>query len=1028
MTKMSGLFLLIAVLQVLLSSAQTWKAYADSGRVYQEKSNADKAIGFYNQSLDELRKDSSQTETYAKIAHGLSTLYRVKTQYEKAMAICNEAKKIREDLFGKQHPLYAASCNSLGLIYKDMTQFAKAESLYLEARTIYKINKLQTSSANAAVSLNLGVVYRSTGKFEEAELCYTEAKDIREKLTGKTSSEYATSCNNMAILYKDMGRFDEAEKLYLEAKQIRESNTGKLHIDYAASCNNLANLYIAMGFYDKAELMLLEALDISGKVSGKDHQQYITSCLNTGNLYAEIGAFDRAESFYMEVKNALERRSGKENQLYAAVCINLGNMNIEKNNLERGEAFLLEAKSLYEKKFGKDNPDYGQILLNLARLYKSREEYDKAMPHMQEARLLFEKKLGTEHPLYGSGCKSLGIYYYETGQYDLAEPLLLQSASINQKTWGEEHPDCVYDNNDLASLYWMQGKKEKAFTYFKKMFEAYLYNTHKVFQFTSENEKTSYKEKYRVQYDNFLSFVKANPEVSRTNFIYDVLIACRNMISAHSSQMKEALISKGDSTVMNKYNDWISLRAQQAYWLSKPVKERNKRDSLINEKATVVEKHLTRLSSEFNQSLRLQRTTCADIIKSLSVSEAVIEFAEFRYFDNKVLSDSTYYLALVLRKNDTTPALSILFEKKQLESIMGHANNPGQAQVNTLYRSKVQKDGRSLYDLIWKPLEKNLAGVRTIYFAPAGSLFKISFAALPVDEKQVLSDKYRLVQLHNTSSLTEKTPATIISRDKIVLLGGILYDVDAANMQTMALKSGGGDIALRAETGINYTGEMPEFNFLPGTGKEIEGINKLAETGQYNVSLFNGADVTEELFKKLSGEKSPAILHIATHGFFFPDRGGRKRDDRLGGSIVFRQSDNPLIRSGLALAGANNAWKGKPVSGVEDGILTAYEVSNMYLPHTKLAVLSACETGLGDIQGSEGVYGLQRAFKIAGVQNLVMSLWKVPDMETAEFMQEFYKNLFAKQPIQEAFQYAQSVMKNKYKDDPYKWAAWVLLR
>lgn len=106
---------------------------------------------------------------------------------------------------------------------------------------------------------------------------------------------------------------------------------------------------------------------------------------------------------------------------------------------------------------------------------------------------------------------------------------------------------------------------------------------------------------------------------------------------------------------------------------------------------------------------------------------------------------------------------------------------------------------------------------------------------------------------------------------------------------------------------------------------------------------------------------------------------------------VFRQSDNPLIRSGLALAGANNAWRGKPVAGVEDGILTAYEVANMYLPNTKLAVLSACETGLGDIQGSEGVYGLQRSFKMAGAANLVMSLWKVPDAETAEFMQEFYK-------------------------------------
>ena len=130
----------------------------------------------------------------------------------------------------------------------------------------------------------------------------------------------------------------------------------------------------------------------------------------------------------------------------------------------------------------------------------------------------------------------------------------------------------------------------------------------------------------------------------------------------------------------------------------------------------------------------------------------------------------------------------------------------------------------------------------------------------------------------------------------------------------------------------------------------------------------------------------------------------------------------------MALSGANNAWKGKSIKGVEDGILTSYEVSNMYLPNTKLAVLSACETGLGDIQGSEGVYGLQRAFKLAGVENLIMSLWKVDDAATSEFMQEFYKNLFTKQTISTAFYNAQTIMKNKYRNDPYRWAAWVLIR
>ena len=173
------------------------------------------------------------------------------------------------------------------------------------------------------------------------------------------------------------------------------------------------------------------------------------------------------------------------------------------------------------------------------------------------------------------------------------------------------------------------------------------------------------------------------------------------------------------------------------------------------------------------------------------------------------------------------------------------------------------------------------------------------------------------------------------------------------------------------------------------------------------------------------------MIHIATHGFFAPDP-KEEKDKTLAkfetSGKVFKQSDNPLFRSGLAFAGANYKWEGKSIEGIEDGILTAYEVSNMYLPNTKLVVLSACETALGDIEGSEGVYGLQRAFKIAGVKNLVMSLWKVPDQATAEFMQIFYKNLFSKESVSNAFYHAQTTMKNKYRNEPYKWAAWILVR
>jgi CHAT domain-containing protein len=221
-----------------------------------------------------------------------------------------------------------------------------------------------------------------------------------------------------------------------------------------------------------------------------------------------------------------------------------------------------------------------------------------------------------------------------------------------------------------------------------------------------------------------------------------------------------------------------------------------------------------------------------------------------------------------------------------------------------------------------------------------------------------------------------------------------------------------------------------DIQYLPATKTEVEKIKQQADKAHLQVDTLTGIHATEESFKALNGKASPSVLHIATHGFFFPDPNGTDSIQTKFQTTgkAFRQAHDPLFRSGLLFAGANNAWRGKPVSGIEDGIVTAYDVSGMYLPHTKLVVLSACETALGDIQGSEAVYGLQRTFKIAGAQNLVMSLWKVPDAETSEFMQLFYDNMFAHQSVSNAFYHAQTMMKNKYRSEPVKWAAWILVQ
>lgn len=380
----------------------------------------------------------------------------------------------------------------------------------------------------------------------------------------------------------------------------------------------------------------------------------------------------------------------------------------------------------------------------------------------------------------------------------------------------------------------------------------------------------------------------------------------------------------------------------------------------------IIEKELFRLSKDFKNHQQ-KGISLENLQQYLKREEAAIEFTSFKYHDGIRWTDSIFYIAFILRKDKPEPELVYLFEEKELDAILKQKKNKPEATIDALYSSA------SLYNLIWKPLENYLDKTQKIYFAASGLLHKLNLAAIAVNENKVLSEFYNLVQLNTTASIREIHNAVVANTDAIMLYGGVNFNADSTEM-----KSAAKSYQLSAEKSFAFRG----FDFgadplhdLPFSEMEVDNIASEAKKYKYTVSVVKGISANEESVKALTGKKSPAVFHLATHGKFFSDPENTKPGESMAGGKIFAQSDNPLLRSLLMFAGANHIWSGKPLRGVEDGILTAYEISNMYLPNTKLVVLSACETGLGSIQGSEGVYGLQRAFKMAGVQNLVMSLW-----------------------------------------------------
>lgn len=1054
---MKIVLLITTIFLVVAAIGQPWKRYADSAKIFAEQKNNAKAIDYYVKANLLLQKDSAVTASYqrnntdigdlyvamgqyskaepfyteakqiieksagkntadyAATCNNLGRLYRLMGHYEKSELLLIEAKDLREKILGKQNADYATSCNNLAVLYLEVGQYDMARPLYIEAMQIREKVLGKEHIDYAASCNNLAILYVVTGKPDEAEPLYIEAMQIREKVLGKEHPFYAASCNNLAALYLDMGQYKKAEPLYIEAKQIREGVLGKEHPEYASSCDNLAILYMDIGNYEKAELLYTEARQIREKVLGTKHPEYAKSCNNLALLYRTLGQYEKAESLFIEAREILGTVLGKEHFEYAKSCNNLGALYMDIGDYDKAAPLYDEARQIWKKVLGIEHPEYAKSCNNLALIYRNDHEYEKSEQLFLETNQIREKVLGKEHPDYAESCDNLAALYADMGEYSKALPLHLLAKQIREKSLGKEHPKYVESCINLANLYWNTGELEKAKNLYTDAFNSQQAQTKKIFEFATEPEKQSYIRKVNEFRNHFLSFGLLTAAQQSTT-AYAVSLANRNLILASSQQLRQSIYKTNDTALTNKYNNWVGTREQLAFWYTKPLNDRKEQLKLLEEKANILEKELTRSSEQFRKAQ--QEITWQNIHQSLPDKEAAVEFAEFQFYNGKRWTDSIYYVALILRKDKPEPQMVQLFEKKQVERLL--KQSVSWASIDSLYSSPL------LYKIIWQPLEKYLVDISKVYYASAGLLHKINLAAVFSDNKLVLKEQYQLVQLSTTASIINQTNIFVTPSDKLVMYGGINFNADSTELKAAAKPYQVNNENSFAFRGFNISADrLPD---LPYSEEEVDYVTRLAQERKYSIKTLKGVQGNEESLKALNGTKSPAVLHLATHGIFFPDPVKLQPNESLSGGKSYSQSDNPLMRSMLLLAGANKAWTGKPVSGIQDGVVTAYEISNLYLPNTKLAVLSACETGLGDIQGSEGVYGLQRSFKMAGVENLIMSLWSVPDNTTAEFIQLFYEHLFQKKSIREAFNLAQEAMKNKYRANPYKWAGLILIQ
>ena len=907
---------------------------------------------------------------------------------DEALLVLKAAEEKHIATFGEESALYASITKSIGIVYYYKGDFTATESYWLKTKTI-KGKVLGKEHPEYAGSLNnLGVLYETVGQYQKAETAYMEANAIQEKALGKEHPEYAASLINLGNLYYIKGQFQNAEKAYMEAITIQGKALGVEHPNYAKGLNNLGLLYSQMEQYQKAETAYLEATAIQKKALGTEHPEYALSLNNLGLLYCHVGQYQKAETAFAEAKTIEEKVLGKEHPEYAISMKAHGNLYYLMGQYQKAEETFLEAKSILGKVLGKEHIEYAACSNNLGILYMTTEEYQKAEEAYMEAITIEGKVLGKEHPEYAKSLKSMGVLYNLMGEYQKAEPLYVKANTINKNLLLK------------ASLH------------------------------LSERELLNYINKFIIDQNLLLSF--SSKQLTMTGIAFNNSLFYKGFLLNATQQVNR--LAQSDSTSHDLFLQLKAYNSRLSRAYSRPLAERDSGSiAELEEKANTLEKELTRSIAGFGQAL--QQVTWEEIQSTLKAGDAAIEFVHYKLY-NPNESDSIMYAALLLLP-DEEPQIISLFEEREINDLLVTHQERRADYVNNLYAIEdrgstvLKQSSKSLYDLIWKPIAPLLEGINKIYFAPSGLLHRINLAAIPVDDEQTLCDQYDLVQVNSTRQLVIPPQNTSIASGAL-LMGGIEYDIDSlliipSPVNTLENKA----LVTRSEFEFEHADSTLRggtWNYLKYTEKEVDKIGKLLLSNGYQTDVQVGSSASEELFRRSGqGKTSPRFLHLATHGFFFPDP-DKQQTALKDKKSAFKTSDHPMIRSGLILAGGNHVWEGNdPTPGREDGILTAYEISQMDLSNTELVVLSACETGLGDINGNEGVYGLQRAFKIAGAKYLIMSLWQIPDRETKDFMVTFYEHLLEdNMAIPDAFRLTQKEMKDRFYN-PYQWAGFVLV-
>jgi CHAT domain-containing protein len=985
--------------------------------------NNQKALEYLIPALDVYTKSGGEQDSdYALLLNYIGAAYYRLGDNKNALKYMLQDLEIEEKIHGKENSSYITSLSNIGKLYSTLGDYQNALKYYLECLKIREKTIGKNHPDYATTLDEVGKMYSYLHDNKNALKYHFQALEIRAKTPGKESEDYANSLNCIGYTYSNSGDNQNAMKYYMECLEIREKVLGNEHPDYANLLNNISVAYKKNGDNKNALKYAQQALESWKKVLSKGHVDaktpinYTASLNNIGSICSDMGDHQKALEYLFEALEIVEKTVGKEHPNYAKALNNIATEYTQMGEYQNAMKYSTEALEIQEKTLGRNHPDYVAMLNNINMIRTLMDDKQVSVDDQLKALKNLEKKVGKEHPEYASALVNIGTQYLLSGDFKNALEYQLRGLKIQEKVLGKEHPDYATSLNFITLAYLFMFKTTEAMNTNKEATEINRRNLIRNFSFMTAQEREAYWNAYNSCFSMSILFSNLLPDDPiATKNSYDAELITKGLLLASEINTTNIIMESGNETLISEYKAMKAAHLQLNKELEKPIAERVLNcDSLENE-IQKMERNIIENCKKFGDVTHFIRIDWKEVQKSLKPNDVAIEFANYTF------EDSTKFVALVMTKDMEAPVCVPLFNDKELKKmIRGVAPAKAETPDNDENRGATSVSAKKLgiyestelYRTLWKPLEKYFPENPRIYFAPSGTLHQIAIEYAPVGEGKLISDKYEIYRVSSTRFLAMDYMTKPMTNT--VLYGGVYYDSDTTTMKQESERYSTRSATYNSFAEFNKGENRGSLNYLQGTKTEVEDIVGKLKKKEVATTLYEGSQASEESFKALSGNNISA-LHIATHGFFLPS------DEKLSG-------DQSLIQSGLLLSGANLAWQNLPIpDGVEDGILTAKEISFMDLRKTDLVVLSACQTALGEITG-EGVFGLQRGFKKAGARTIIMSLWPVDDNATLLMMTEFYTNLTNGMSKREAFNAAQNKVKTTAGfENPRYWAAFIML-